>query len=79
MQTVVSTVCIFVVLFILSQKLSITGKNELDRLIPILARQQGVTEQLKSENQLKWIGLMNNIKAQAEEIIYSEFVYVKGA
>jgi hypothetical protein len=38
------------VLFILSQKLSITGKNELDRLIPILAKQQGVTEQLKAEN-----------------------------
>ncbi|MBQ2136183.1 MAG: TnpV protein, partial [Clostridia bacterium] len=68
-----------VVLFILSQKLSITGKNELDRLIPILAKQQGVTEQLKAENQLKWVGLMNNIKAQVEEKIYAEIVYVRGA
>ena len=58
---------------------SLKAQNELDRLIPLLAKQQGITEQLKSENQLKWIGLMNNIKAQAEEIIYNEFVYVKGA
>ena len=60
-------------------EVDLKAQNELDRLIPILAKQQGITEQIKSENQLKWIGLMNNIKAQAEEIIYSEFVYVKGA
>ena len=60
-------------------EVDLKAQNELDRLIPILAKQQGITEQLKSENQLKWIGLMNNIKVQAEEIIYSELVYVKGA
>lgn len=78
MQTVVLTVCIFVVLFILPGILSIFVKNELDRLIPLLAEQQGVTEQLKAENQLKWVGLMNNVKAQVEEIIYAEIVYVRG-
>ena len=41
----------------------------------MLAEKQGVTEQLKAENQLKWVGLMNNIKAQAEEKIYSDIVY----
>ena len=41
----------------------------------LLAEKQGVTEQLKAENQLKWVGLMNNIKAQAEEKIYSDIVY----
>ena len=58
------------------EKIDCKARNELDRLIPILAEQQGVTEQLKAENQLKWVGLMNNIKAQVEEIIYSEIVYV---
>ena len=60
------------------ENFSIIAKNELDRLIPLLAEQQGVTEQLKAENQLKWVGLMNNIKAQVEEIIYAEIVYVRG-
>ena len=59
------------------EKIDCKARNELDRLIPILAEQQGVTEQLKAENQLKWVGLMNNIKAQVEEIIYSEIVYVR--
>lgn len=60
------------------EKIDCKARNELDRLIPILAEQQGVTEQLKAENQLKWVGLMNNIKAQVEETIYSEIVYVRG-
>ena len=66
-------------LFDYLEKIDLRAKNELDRLIPILAKQQGVTEKLKAENQLKWVGLMNNIKAQVEEIIYAEIVYVRGA
>ena len=50
-------------------------KNELNRLISLLAEKQGVTEKLKTENQLKWVGLMNNIKSQAEDIIYTEIIY----
>ena len=73
MQTVILTVCIFIVLSILFENFSIIIQNE----IPLLAKQQGVTEQLKAENQLKWVGLMNNIKAQVEEMIYAEIVYVR--
>ena len=62
---------------IILEKIDLRAKNELDRLVPLLAEQQGVTEQLKAENQLKWVGLMNNIKAQVEEIIYVEIVYVR--
>ncbi len=51
------------------------AKKELSRLMSLLAEKQGITEQLKAENQLKWVGLMNNIKAQAEEKIYSDIVY----
>ena len=66
-------------LFDYLQEIDSKAKNELDRIIPLLAEKQGVTEELKVENQLEWIGLMNNIKAQAEEIIYTEIVYVRGA
>lgn len=51
------------------------AKKELNRLISLPAEKQGVTEQLKAENQLKWVGLINNIKAQVEEKIYSDIVY----
>lgn len=57
----------------------IKAKNEVERLISLLADKQGITEQLKAENQLKWVGLMNNIKAQAEEIIYKDIIYVREA
>ena len=66
-------------LFDYLEKIDLRAKNELNRLIPLLAEQQGVTEKLKAENQLKWVGLMNNIKAQDEEKIYAEIVYVRGA
>ena len=54
-------------LFARLERVERKAQQELDRLIPILAKKQGVTEKLKAENQLKWVGLMNNIKAQVEE------------
>ena len=60
-------------------KVDLRAKTELDRLITLLAEQQGVTEELKAQNQLKWVGLMNNIKKQAEEIIDSNIVYNREA
>ena len=59
------------------EKIDYKARNELDRLIPILAKEQGVTEQLKADNPMRWVGLMNNIKAQVEEKIYAEIVYVR--
>lgn len=35
---------------------------------------QGVTEQLKSDNQMKWVGMVNNIRNCADEIILSELI-----
>lgn len=62
-------------LFDYLKKIDLKSQNDLDRLIPILAKQQGVTEELKAKNQLKWVGLMNNIKVQAEEFVLRDFVY----
>jgi len=35
----------------------------------------GITEQLKAENQMEWVGKVNNIRACAEEVILKEIVY----
>ena len=40
-----------------------------------MMKSAGVTEQLKATDQMKWVGLMNNIKHSAEEIILSELIY----
>ena len=44
-------------------------------LIKEMARKQGETEQLKAENMMKWVGLMNNILACADEIVFNDIVY----
>lgn len=47
----------------------------LDRLIEQMAKAEGVTEELKSENQMEWVSRMNNIRNRAEEIINAELIY----
>ena len=47
-----------------------------DRLVEKMMEKQGVTEQLKAENQMMWVGKMNNIIACAEEVVVMEVVYV---
>ena len=44
-------------------------------LIKELAERENITEKLKSNNQMLWIGKMNNIKNRVEEIILKEFIY----
>lgn len=36
----------------------------------------GITEEIKAANQIKWVGLMNNVKITAEEIVQREMIYV---
>lgn len=57
------------------EKIDTKAKNEVDRLISELAVRQGITEQLKATDQMKWVGMMSNIKTQAEEFVYSTIVY----
>ena len=44
-------------------------------LIVQLAAQQDVTEELKASDQLLWVGLMNGIRASAEEVVLAELIY----
>ena len=36
----------------------------------------GVTEKLKAHDPMRWVGLMNTLKAQAEEVLLQELVYI---
>ena len=49
--------------------------NMAEHLIKEMARKQGVTEQLKAEDMMRWVGLMNNIRACADEIVLNDIVY----
>ena len=46
------------------------------RLVKQLAEKEGVTEQLKAENQMLWVKRMNNIRNRATEIVNAELIYV---
>ncbi len=45
------------------------------RLVKQLSEKEGVTEALKAENQMLWVGRMNNIRSAAIEIVSSELIY----
>lgn len=47
----------------------------MDILMPQLMKAAGVTEELKAADQMKWVGLANNCRAQAEEIVLSEIIF----
>ena len=49
--------------------------ERLENLIQGMKVAQGITEELKSRDQMAWVGAMNNIRACAEEIVYAELVY----
>ena len=52
-----------------------TANRRLEEMIRNMAQESGVTEDLKAADQMKWVGLMNTLKAQAEEIILEELIY----
>lgn len=71
------------------QCLLLTGKltehlNQIDRdareqvemLMKQMAEEQSVTETLKIRDQMKWVGVMNNIRTGAEKIVLKEIVYI---
>ena len=52
-----------------------TANRRLEQMMPRLMQSAGVTEALKASNPLKWVGLMNSLKVQAEEVILTELIY----
>ena len=55
--------------------IDIQAHELLDDIIPRLAQECGIDEDLKAHNALQWAAEMNNIKASAEEIVLKEVVY----
>ena len=53
----------------------VRAKNMYENLVNQLAEQEGITEQLKAEDQMLWVQRMNNIANRAREIIYKETLY----
>ena len=47
----------------------------MDRLVEQMKEEQGVTEELKMQDQMAWVGRMNNIRACVEEIVLNKIVY----
>ena len=45
------------------------------RLVKQKAEREGVTEKLKAENQMEWVGRMNNIRSRATEIVNAELIF----
>ena len=52
------------------------AREQVETLMEQMTEKQGVTEELKVQDQMKWVRLMNNIKVSAEEIILKNTVYV---
>lgn len=45
------------------------------RLVKELAEKEGVTEALKAQDQMAWVGKMNNIRNRAAEVVYNDLIY----
>ena len=52
------------------------ARKQVEILMEQMVKKQGATEELKAQDQMKWVRLMNNIKASAEEIVLKNMVYV---
>ena len=52
------------------------AREQVEMLVEQMAEREGVTEKMKAEQPMEWVGRMNTIKNAAEEIIFVETVYV---
>ena len=58
------------------------ARERMDAMLPQMMEAAGITEELKARDPMRWVGLMNTLKAQAEEIVLIELIYhgvIKGA
>ncbi len=50
------------------------AKERMDTILPRMMEAAGVTEELKAKEPMRWVGLMNTLKAQVEEVIFNELI-----
>lgn len=53
-----------------------TAAKRVEEIIKSLKEESSLTEEMKNTDQLYWVGIMNNFKNQAEEIVLKELIYV---
>lgn len=51
------------------------AREMLELLVKQMAQEQGITEQMKAEDQMAWVGAMNNIRSAAEEVVMQEIMF----
>lgn len=51
------------------------AQSRIDLMLPKLAAEAGATEELEAADPMKWTGLINSCKAQAEEVVLNELIY----
>ena len=56
------------------EELDASAEAEFERIVRLMTKHQGVTEVLKAADQMKWVGLMNNIRHCADEQVLKDFV-----
>jgi hypothetical protein len=52
------------------------AQERMDILVRQMMEQQGITEELKARDQMKWVRAVNNVRNAAEEIVLKELVYI---
>ena len=57
------------------QEIDVTATNRYNLLMKQFAERENITEELKEKDQMKWVGLMNNISNIADEIVIKKYVY----
>ena len=51
------------------------ARERIDAMLPRMMEAAGVTEEVKARDPMRWVGLMNTLKAQEEEIVLTELIY----
>ena len=57
------------------EELNSQAQKRMERLTSQMAAREGVTEALKAEDPMAWVGKMENIRSRAEEIVLQELIY----
>ena len=52
------------------------ARERMDVMLTRMMEAAGVTEELKSRDHMRWVGLMNTLKSQAEEVLFQELIYI---
>ena len=55
-------------------EIDLAARERMDAMLPRMMEAAGVTEELKARDPLRWVGLMNELKAQVDEIILHELI-----